>query len=100
MIDLLRERIENTPLTVEQESSGFLFVWDKAFIYEEDQLEEEDIKHLRETLGDSILERKALNYLLKDLDFLLRKQCSPGILIEEGPSDISEGVYRIRLITL
>ena len=96
MIELLRERLENTPLIVAQESSGFLFMWDKAFIYDEDQLEKEDIEHLRETLGDTILERKELNSLLSDLSWFIRKQFLPDRIVEEGPSDIPEGVYRIR----
>ena len=97
MIEAIRERLANTPLIVEQESSGFLFIWDKAFIYDEDQLEEEDIENLRETLGDTILERKELNSLLSDLSWFIRKQFLPDRIVEEGPSDISEGVYRIRI---
>ena len=97
MIESLRERLANTPLIVEQESSGFLFMWDKAFIYDEDQLEEEDIEHLRKTLGDTILERRELNSLLSDLSWFIRKQFLPDRIVEEGPSDISEGVYRIRI---
>ena len=97
MIESLRERLKNTPLTVIRESSGFLFVWDIAYIYDEDQLEEEDIEHLRETLGDTILERKELNSLLSDLGWFIRKQFMPDRIVEEGPSDISDGVYRIRI---
>ena len=97
MIESLRERLKNTPLIVEQESSGFLFMWDIAYIYDEDQLEEIDIEHLRETLGDTILERKELNSLLSDLSWFIRKQFLPDRIVEEGPSDISEGVYRIRI---
>tara|TARA_B000000557_G_scaffold225989_1_gene196233 strand:+ start:461 stop:754 length:294 start_codon:yes stop_codon:yes gene_type:complete len=97
MIESLRERLKNTPLIVEQESSGFLFMWDIAYIYDEDQLEEIDIEHLRETLGDTILERRELNSLLSDLSWFIRKQFLPDRIVEEGPSDISEGVYRIRI---
>tara|TARA_B000000557_G_C20611502_1_gene374054 strand:+ start:28 stop:321 length:294 start_codon:yes stop_codon:yes gene_type:complete len=97
MIESLRERLKNTPLIVEQESSGFLFMWDIAYIYDEDQLEEIDIEHLRETLGDTILERRELNSLLSDLSWFIRKQFMPDRIVEEGPSDISEGVYRIRI---
>ena len=97
MIESLRERLKNTPLIVEQESSGFLFMWDIAYIYDEDQLDEIDIEHLRETLGDTILERRELNSLLSDLSWFIRKQFLPDRIVEEGPSDISEGVYRIRI---
>ncbi len=97
MIEMLRARLKSTPLIVEQESSGFLFTWDIAYIYDEDQLEEEDIEHLRETLGDTILERKELNSLLSDLSWFIRKQFMPDRIVEEGPSDIPEGVYRIRI---
>jgi hypothetical protein len=97
MIESIRERLKNTPLIVEQESSGFLFMWDIAYIYDEDQLEEIDIEHLRETLGDTILERRELNSLLSDLSWFIRKQFMPDRIVEEGPSDISEGVYRIRI---
>ena len=97
MLEQLKERLKNTPLIVEQESSGFLFMWDIAYIYDEDQLEEIDIEHLRETLGDTILERRELNSLLSDLSWFIRKQSLPERIVEEGPSDISEGVYRIRI---
>ena len=90
--------LENTPLNVELESdydgTDLLIQWGRWEVYDEDDFEGYDEEEKSEEVEGKI-EREDLDSLLSKT-YTYVKQNHDGF-VEHGTSDVSEGVYRIRI---
>ena len=98
LIRTVESKLRGTPLSVELESdydgTDLLIQWDRWDVWEEEEYEDiDDIDMDDETEG--MIEREELYKLLSEVYTLVQRKHKG--FVERGTSDISEGVYRIRI---
>jgi hypothetical protein len=95
------ERIfRGTPLSVELESDSdgtdIVIQWDTGLVYDEDDFDGYDRRDFKEETKGMIETTDLFNLLIKSYSLIEKYHDGEG-WVERGTSDISEGVYRIRI---